>query len=228
MPMRKEQRRPDGPAAELQRVERIYDRLAPTWDERQGRGERKMLGDGIRERLAAALTGDVLEVGTGTGTTLRHLANSTAVRSFTGTDLSTGMLAEAARVAERCTFPVTLKQMNAEALTVFPDDRFDTVTASLVLCTVPDPAAALREMARVCRPDGRVVLLEHVLAPNRLVGAAQKVLAPLQVRMMGCHLDRPTDRLVRELGFDVVRDETRFLGIFHLIIARPPSSLVPQ
>jgi ubiquinone/menaquinone biosynthesis C-methylase UbiE len=221
MRLRRRQRHPDGAAAELQRVEAIYDRLASRWNEREGRGERKLTRQ-QRQRLAAALEGDVLEVGIGTGTTLDDLASATArITTFTGIDLSTGMLAEATRAAEACPFPVTLKQMNAEALTAFADDTFDTVTSSLVLCTVPDPAAALREMARVCRPGGKLVLLEHVRAPNRLIGGVQKIVAPLQVRHLGCHLDRPTDRLVRDLGFAVERDEAWFFGIFHLMVARP-------
>jgi hypothetical protein len=76
-------------------------------------------------------------------------------------------------------------------------------------------------MARVCRPGGKLVLLEHVRAPNRLIGGVQKIVAPLQVRHLGCHLDRPTDRLVRDLGFAVERDEAWFFGIFHLMVARP-------
>jgi hypothetical protein len=79
-------------------------------------------------------------------------------------------------------------------------------------------------MARVCRPDGRIVLLEHVLPPNRFVAWWVRKLAPAQERMLGCHLDRQTDRLVRDLGFGVERDQSRFFGIFHLIIARPPQT----
>jgi len=224
MPVRMRQRRPDGEAAELQRVEAIYDRLAPGWDAREGRGERALMGGPLRGQLAGLLSGDVLEVGIGTGALLRSLAAAPGpIRSYTGIDLSTGMLAEAAKVAEACPFPVTLRQMNAEALTAFPGHSFDTVTSSLVLCTVPDPATALREMIRVCRPDGRIVLLEHVLAPNPLIGVVQKVVAPLQVRHMGCHLDRRTNRLVRQLGFTVERDDTRLFGIFHLMVLRPPT-----
>jgi ubiquinone/menaquinone biosynthesis C-methylase UbiE len=219
------QHRPDGEAAELQRVEAIYDRLAPGWDAREGRGERVLMGGPLRGQLVGLLAGDVLEVGIGTGALLHPLAAAPdAIRSYTGIDLSTGMLAEAAKAAEACPFPVTLQQMNAEALTAFSDHSFDTATSSLVLCTVPDQPTTLREMARVCRPEGRIVLLEHVLAPNPLVGGLQKLVAPLQVRHMGCHLDRRTDRLVRELGFTVERDDTRLFGIFHLMVLRPPAA----
>lgn len=209
--------------AELDRVEAIYDNIAPEWDARQGMVERMLMGQPMREALAGLLQGDVLEIGTGTGPTLRLLGGNDRVTSYTGVDLSNGMLEQARQHAGDVPFPVTLRRMNAGQLD-FGDGQFDTVTASLTLCTVPDPAVALGEMARVCKPDGMIVLLEHVRARNPLLAGMQKVLAPLQVRILGCHLDRPTDRLVRDLGFRVEAETTRFFGVFHLIVARPPIS----
>lgn len=208
---------------DLQRISRIYDERAPTWDRREGRGENLVLGQAYRERLARMLEGDVLEIGVGTGETLRRVqAAKSPVTAYTGIDVSTGMLAEASKYVASSPFPVTLRQMNAESLAAFSENVFDTVTASLVLCTVPDPVSALREMARVVKPDGKIVLIEHVLARNPLVGTAQKVLAPLQRRHMACHIDRPTDRMLRDLGFRVERDDSRLFGVVHLIVARPP------
>lgn len=207
---------------DLQRITRIYDQHAPNWDSREGRGENLALRD-FRDRLVRMIEGDVLEIGAGTGETLRRLkAATTPVTSYTGIDLSTGMLAEASKYTAGSPFPVTLMQMNAENLTAFADDTFDTVTASLVLCTVPDPKAALREMARVVKPDGKIVLIEHVLARNPVVGTAMKVVAPLQRRHMACHIDRRTNRLLRDMGFRVERDDARLLGIVHFMVARPP------
>jgi ubiquinone/menaquinone biosynthesis C-methylase UbiE len=207
--------------SETARVEAIYDRIAPDWDKRQGFAERLLIGRGMRDEIAASLRGDVLEIATGTGVTLRNLAENQAITSYTGIDLSNGMLAQAQQAAAGVPFPVDLRQMDATRID-FPDAAFDSVTVSLSLCTVPDPAATLREMARVCRPEGRVVLLEHVLSPNRFVAWWQKRLAPAQHRMLGCHLDRQTDQLVRDLGFRVERDQTRLFGVFHLIVAVPP------
>jgi ubiquinone/menaquinone biosynthesis C-methylase UbiE len=79
-------------------------------------------------------------------------------------------------------------------------------------------------MARVCRAGGRVVLLEHVRAGNPILAAMQRVLTPLQVRMLGCHFDRPTHKLVRELEFTVEAERTRFFGIFRLLAMRPPAT----
>jgi ubiquinone/menaquinone biosynthesis C-methylase UbiE len=210
---------------ELQRIARIYDEHAPMWDQREGRGENLVLGEAYRERLVRLLDGNVLEIGAGTGETLRRLqAAKFPIDSYTGIDISTGMLAQASKYIGQSPFPVTLQQMNAENLTSFPDDAFDTVTASLVLCTVPDQKAALHEMARVVKPDGKIVLIEHVLAKNPLVKTVMKVLAPVQRRHMACHIDRTTDRTLRDLGFRIERDDSRMFGIVHLIVARPPRS----
>ena len=207
---------------ELTRVAAIYDDIAPSWDSRQGLVERRLMGQAMRESLARYLTGDVLEIGTGTGATLPFIDPKAAtITSVTCTDLSLGMLAEARKAARSRGLPVSLVRMNAGSL-AFADATFDTVTTSLTLCTVPEPARALREMARVVVPAGRIVLLEHVRARNPLIALSQRALTPLQMRMLGCHLDRPTDRLVRDLGFRVDHEETRFLGVFHLIVARPP------
>jgi ubiquinone/menaquinone biosynthesis C-methylase UbiE len=209
--------------SEIERVAAIYNEIAPTWDRRQGIAERTLMGQGMREALASLLQGEVLEIGTGTGPTLRLLADTDRVTAFTGLDFSEGMLAEARPHADHLPFPVELLPGNAETLP-FADDSFDTVTTSLTLCTVPDPARALREMARVCRPEGRVVILEHVRARNPILAAMQRALTPLQVRMLGCHFDRPTHRLVRDLGFTVEAERTRFFGIFRLLAMRPPTT----
>lgn len=213
------------------RVQAIYDDIAPKWDARQGLVERKLMGEGMRRALAMELRGRVLELGTGTGATLPFALKNPAIETFTGTDLSAGMLAQArakwnALTAGNAPFPADFTELDATQLP-FPDASFDSVTASLMLCTVPDPAATLREMARVCTPEGRIVLLEHVRAPNVLLAAMQKALTPLQERVLGCHLDRPTDRLVRDLGFRVDREETRFFRVFHLIVAHPPAPETP-
>src|SRR5687768_2724523 len=86
-------------ASETARVEAIYDDVAPEWDKRQGFAERLLIGGGMRSALADALRGDVLEIGTGTGLTLRTLAGNPHVTSFTGIDLSAGMLAQARQAA---------------------------------------------------------------------------------------------------------------------------------
>jgi ubiquinone/menaquinone biosynthesis C-methylase UbiE len=207
------------PSPDTAHVRDLYASLAPSWDKREAAGERLLMGPNMRRELGRALRGDVLELGSGTGATFAHV-DWDQVTSFTATDLSPAMLARARLRPDIAGRPVTFRELEATALP-FPDASFDTVTISLTLCTVPDPERTLREMSRVCRPDGRIVLLEHVRAPNPVLAWLQRKLTPAQVRRMGCHFDRPTDLLVREMGFPVERDDRRLFSIFHLMILRP-------
>ena len=207
------------PSSDVTRVRSIFDDLARDWDRREALGERLLMGPDLRRNLARQLQGDVLELGAGTGATL-DLVDWDQVTSYTATDLSEGMLAKARARPSVAGRPVEFRQLEATSLP-FPDASFDTVTISLTLCTVPDPERTLREMSRVCRRDGKIVLLEHVRAPNPVLAWLQRKLTPAQVRRMGCHFDRPTDQLVREMGFPVERDDDRLFSIFHLIVMRP-------
>ncbi|MBA2277922.1 MAG: methyltransferase domain-containing protein [Chloroflexia bacterium] len=206
-------------ASERRRVAAIYDQLAPRYDRMEGAVERLLMGRALRAALGAELRGAVLEVGIGSGRNLPYYDD--AVTHMIGVDLSQGMLAEARRTAHAHGRTVTLARMDAEQLAL-PDAAFDTVATSLSLCTVADPARALREMARVCKPNGRVVLLEHVRSQTPPLAWLQRLLTPLQVRALGCHLDRATITLVRELGFEIVSERRRFFGVFRLVVATPP------
>jgi ubiquinone/menaquinone biosynthesis C-methylase UbiE len=206
--------------SETDRIRRIYDERAATYDRSLGLAERMVLGD-LRREFGALLQGQSLEVGIGSGLNLPFY--TAAVTHATGVDLSLGMLRQARRRAVALGLDVALAQANAEALP-FPDASFDTVAISLALCTIPRPASALRELARVCRPHGRIVLLEHVLSPLRPVALALRALSPLQERAMGCHLDRETLDTARGLGFQIASERQRLFGVFRLVVARPPAT----
>jgi ubiquinone/menaquinone biosynthesis C-methylase UbiE len=206
--------------SETDRIRDIYDERAPTYDRSLGLVERIAIGP-LRQQFGALLRGETLEVGVGSGLNLPYY--SPAVTRAVGVDLSDEMLRHARERARELPFPATFVQADAAALP-FPDATFDTVAVSLALCTIPDPAQALREAARVCRPEGRVVLLEHVRAPARPLAMAQRLLSPLNERAIGCHLDRDTFGLARSLGFVVQPIASRFFDIFQLAVARPPAS----
>jgi ubiquinone/menaquinone biosynthesis C-methylase UbiE len=114
--------------------------------------------------------------------------------------------------------------MDAQLLE-FNDDRFDAATATFVFCSVPDPARGLKELARVVKPGGQIVLLEHVRVDRpSIVGALMDWLDPLIVRVVGAHINRRTDDTVRRVGLEVDRVESLApLGLVKLIVARSPS-----
>jgi ubiquinone/menaquinone biosynthesis C-methylase UbiE len=108
----------------------------------------------------------------------------------------------------------------------FGDASFDTVAISLALCTVPDPVATLLELARVCRPAGQIILLEHVRSPYRAIALGQGAITPLQERLIGCHLTRETIALARHLGFVIESERRRLFDIFRLVVAHPPQGAI--
>jgi ubiquinone/menaquinone biosynthesis C-methylase UbiE len=167
----------------------------------------------LRRRIFPALRGDVLELGVGTGVNL-PLYNAHA--SVTGFDASAEMLSWAARRMNGA--PPDLVQGDAQRLP-FADERFDVVAASLLFCSVADPAQGLAEARRVLRPGGRLMLLEH--ARGRGLGRwLTDLLHPVwRAWSRSCCLNRETARTVSQVGFDVQNVERRVLGIFQVIEA---------
>lgn len=202
----------------LRQLRVAYDQRAPTYDRSAGFGERLLLGD-FRRAFGAEFRGRTLEVAVGMGLNLPYYAR--AVTEAVGVDLSAEMPAQADTKARRLGLRIRMAQMDAQQL-AFADASFDTVGISLALCTVPDPVATLREAARVCRPEGKVVLLEHVLSPVWPVAVLERLWSPVQERAIGCHLTRRTIEVGRGLGFAVESERARFFGVFRLVLARPP------
>ncbi len=193
-----------------------YDRIAPIYDLVEAWVEPRY-SDWRRRAWALVVGPQVLEVGVGTGKNMPYYPPGIHV---TGVDLSAKMLERARRRAAKLACDVTLIQMDAQAMD-FADGSFDSALATFVFCSVPDPMLGLREMARVVKPGGRVVLLEHVRAEDPVLGRLMDVLDPVVSRLMGPHINRRTVENVRKAGLilEQVQDlEAR--RIFKLIVAR--------
>jgi ubiquinone/menaquinone biosynthesis C-methylase UbiE len=204
-------------ALETERVRKLQDKEAPRYDRQISFFERILFGGG-REWVCSQAEGDVLEVAAGTGRNLPHYPQGV---HLTAIELSPEMLAIARQRAQDVGRDADLQLGDAQALE-FPDESFDTVAITLGLCTIPDSRQALREAHRVLRPDGRLLLLEHVRSPSLPVRAVQRLLDPLMVRFEGDHLLRdPLDHLEAE-GFAVERVERSKWGIVERLAARKP------
>ena len=192
-----------------------YDDLAPSYDRIDRLFEATIVGR--LRRLFEQAHGELLEVAIGTGKNLPYYPSDCRV---TGVDVSAGMLAQARRRAATLGIDPTLAVMDAERLE-FPDASFDTVTSSLTTCTFVDPLAALREMGRVCRLGGRILLLEHGRSSNRALGWVQDVAAERHARACGCHWNREPQDLVRQAGLEIIEARRKLFGVYHTIVAAP-------
>jgi len=158
-------------------VEETYDKIAVTYDWTMG----PALHAGrlqARERLPLAKNDRVLEVGVGTGINAALYPSDVSV---TGIDVSQEMLDKAERrLAGRNVRNVRLMQMDAAKLD-FPDNSFDLVYAPFVISVVHDPVAVAREMKRVCRPAGHLVILNHFLSANRFLARLERLISPITI-----------------------------------------------
>lgn len=174
--------------------------FAAVYDPFMGALERGRLGAKRRE-LLADLTGDIVEVGAGTGANLRHLPAS--VRHVTAVEPDPAMAERLRARAARLGRDVEVVEAPAESLP-FPDRSVHVLVTTLVLCSVRDPEVAVAELRRVLRDDGRLVVLEHVVDPAPVRAQLQRRLTPAwRVVSRGCHLDRDTRTTLARGGFDV-------------------------
>lgn len=188
------------------------------WIHRMDWFDRRFTGR-YRRQLFAAANGRVLDVACGTGPNFRYLPDTV---DLTGIDISPEMLAKARQRLEPLDVDGTLYEMDAQALE-FPDDSFDTVLSSLSTCTFPEPIAALRELSRVCRPDGQILLLEHGRSDVESIARFQDWRAEAHYEKMGCRWNQEPTKLVADAGLSTRRTSTRLLGIITMIQARPAS-----
>jgi ubiquinone/menaquinone biosynthesis C-methylase UbiE len=169
-----------------------------------------------RCRLFGDAEGRVLDVACGTGLNLRYLPDGV---EYLGADVSPAMLARA-RERHGGTRGATFVEMDAGTLAL-AEDSFDTVISSLSTCTFPDPATALREMGRVCRPDGRVRLLEHGRSDVGPVARFQDWRADAHFEKHACRWNQQPTETVAAAGLAVRRTVSDPLGVLTGIEAAP-------
>jgi SAM-dependent methyltransferase len=160
-----------------------------------------------RHALLSTLDGDILDVGSGTGVNFSFYNEDTRV---TAVEPSQSMLNIAKnKIGDHRNIDFHQKGINDKGLEdhLMPQS-FDAIVSTLVLCTIPDPALALDKFKRWLKPDGKLVILEHIHAQNSVNRSIQKIINPAwKFCGDGCNLTRDTDELVRQAGFQPVSEE---------------------
>jgi ubiquinone/menaquinone biosynthesis C-methylase UbiE len=200
-----------------ERLRRYWDKAARSYDRQMGFCDRHLFA-GSRDWICSRAEGAALEVAIGTGLNLAHYPDGV---QLTGLEWSPAMLRLARDRASRLDRAVDLRQGDAQALD-FPDAFFDTVVCTFSLCAIPDDRKAVREMARVLRPGGLLLLADHVEASPWLARAVQAVAEVISIPMAGEHFRRRPIGYVRALGFTVEDHDRLKLGIVERLAARKP------
>ncbi len=209
----------DRVALESRRVEKVYSVLARVYDDSfdwaLGPGRRRALA-----RLAVGPGDRVLEVGVGTGLSLPHYPTGCRL---TGIDISEPMLEQARERAEELGRQVDLRRMDARELE-FPDASFDHVLAPYVISVVPEPRRVMREMVRVCRPGGTVLVVNHFLGSRRVLRPFERLLTPA-TQWIGFRTDLPVEVVTESPGLVVDSVErVNLLGLWQLLVLRRQAS----
>lgn len=197
-------------------IKKRYDRIAPYFEAMEAIME-GLFFKNWRKRLWAKVEGHhILEVGVGTGKNFDYYPKGARI---TAIDFSEQMLKQAAQKRDRKNTDVDLELMDIQSL-CFADNSFDTVIGSFVFCSVPSAIKGLKEVYRVCKPGGQVLLLEHVLSSNPVLAAVMNLLSPVVVALVGANINRNTVKTVKACAFTAVHVDDRSSDIIKLIEAR--------
>ncbi|WP_430791118.1 class I SAM-dependent methyltransferase [Virgibacillus flavescens] len=165
----------------------------------------------IRDELISKTHGSVLEVGSGSGVNFSHYKYVSRVDAI---EPNPEMVKRSEKYSSKSNVPIQIHQAKAESLP-FQDNTFDSVVATLVFCTIPDPVLALKEIKRVSKPGATVLFFEHVKMEQKFLGKVQEVFTPLWSKLCdGCHLNRDTLERIQHSGMKITRVDSYYRGLF--------------
>lgn len=191
-------------------IKRRYDRISRFYDRLEGPMEG--FSAAWREEIMAEVYGRMLEVGVGTG---KNVPYYPAEEEVIAVDFSRKMLNRARN--RYGSSNVTFLEMDVQRMG-FADNTFDCVVTSCVFCSVPFPVQGLREIRRVCKPGGKILMLEHVRSGKKLLGPLMDLLNPVPLFFYGANINRDTIGNLRQAGFNRIQVTDLWLDIFKKII----------
>lgn len=193
-----------------------YNRNAKFYD-LFSKGSEKRWFSKWKKQFFSPLKGKILEVGIGTGKSIEYYNNKAKV---IGIDFSEEMLKRAKeRLTKLNKKNIILKQMDVENLK-FKDNTFDYVVTSCVFCSVPNPIKGLKEIKRVLKPTGKLIMIEHVLSKNKFMALIEYIFNPMTKFFMGVNITRNTKQNILDSGMKIIEDKNLALyDIFKKFVA---------
>lgn len=194
-----------------EKIKNRYNRISKVYDILEKPME-SMFSSEWRDITIGKIEGQkLLEVGVGTGKNLVYYPESLDV---TGIDFSVKML-EKAKEKTKDLNHIKLIKMDAQNM-AFNDNTFDTVVTSCVFCSVPDPVAGLKEIRRVCKNDGKIIMLEHMRSENKVIGKFMDIINFIPLHIWGANINRKTLKNLRKAGF--VEEDIEYQNVWTDIV----------
>jgi len=199
------------------KIQKKYNRNAIVYDLIEFPVE-KVLYSKWRKKYFSNLIGKVLDVGIGTGKNIDYYNNEAEV---TGIDFSKKMLEKVKRKLKKSGRKnISLKLMDVENLK-FRDNSFDYVITSSVFCSVPNPIEGLKEIKRVLKPNGKLIMVEHVLSKNKIIAFFENLFNPMVKFLTGVNINRNTRQNIEKSGMVVKKEKNlALIDIFRLFVAK--------
>jgi ubiquinone/menaquinone biosynthesis C-methylase UbiE len=204
-------------SSEVSRFSLHHPRFAAFYEWTTQLGPCRRMSDTLREELVGQASGVVLEIGAGNGLNFPFYASERCER-VEAVEPDPAMQRYARQRLELARVPITLTSASIEALP-FADQAFDSVVVTLVFCSVADPLLGFREIQRVLKPGGTLLLLEHVRAKGAVAARIQDALVPVTTRLFGnCHWNRDTAQLLVDADFQIRQQRELGGGVQPIIL----------
>ena len=187
---------------DVKKISSKYNRFSAVNDWMEAPIEKKYFSK-WRKSLLGDIKGKVLEVGVGTGKNLPYYSKDQV--ELTAIDISKKMMDKAKERAEQLKFKINFKLVDSEKFP-FPNNSFDYIITTFVLCSVASPETVLKEMDRVLKPTGKILLLEHVLSKNKLIRLFQRLHNPLTKFLVGVNIDRDTIGTISKSHLQIIAE----------------------
>lgn len=209
------------------KIKKRYNRIASLYDAMEYMMEKGKMGDwreALWKRVNAFLSEDsgegnhrLLEAGVGTGKNIAYYPEDIDISAI---DFSEKMLAKARKKAEECNRDIDLLKMNIEDLR-FPDNHFDLIVTSCVFCSVPNPVNGFRELKRVCKDNGRIIMLEHMRTRREPWGKLMDAFNWISLYTWGANINRETMKNIRKADLKVVEEKDLWFDIVKELVLKP-------
>jgi ubiquinone/menaquinone biosynthesis C-methylase UbiE len=205
------------------KIRKRYNRVAPIYDSLESMMEkgkmgswRKRLWQRVEETLPKS-NGILLEAGVGTGKNIQYYPNDVELYAI---DFSDKMLEKARVKADESDQEINLLQMDIQNLD-FPDNFFDVIVTSCVFCSVPDPVKGLKELKRVCKDDGKVLMLEHMRSKKEPIGKMMDLFNWISLYTYGANINRRTIENINKAGLSIKEVNNLFFDIVKEMVLEP-------